>query len=39
MDKFSDTYSIDIIEGEDDPFILAIVTNLDQVFYDGQNNN
>ncbi len=37
--SFSDTYSIDIIEGEDDPFILAIVITLDQVFYDGQNNN
>ena len=37
--SFSDTYSVDIVEGEKDPFILSIVITLDQVFYDGQNNN
>ena len=37
--SFSDTYSVDIVEGEKDPFILSIVITVDQVFYDGQNNN
>lgn len=34
----SDTYSIDIVEGEDDSFILSIVITLDQIFYDGKKN-
>ncbi|NMB06831.1 MAG: hypothetical protein GX981_00415 [Tissierellia bacterium] len=37
--SFSDTYSIDILDGEDDEFILSIVITLDQIFYDGNNNN
>ena len=37
--SWSDTYSIDILEGEDEAFLLSIVITLDQIFYDGQNNN
>ena len=37
--SLSDTYSVDIAEGEDHPFILSIVIILDQIFYDGNNNN
>ncbi|NLW22172.1 MAG: hypothetical protein GXY88_02785 [Tissierellia bacterium] len=36
--SLSDTYSVDIEEGEDDAFILAIVISLDQIFYDGNRN-
>lgn len=35
----SDTYAIDIEDGEDDEFILSIVITLDQVFYDGKKQN
>ena len=36
---FSDTYSIDILEEEDEAFILSIVITLDQILYDGNKNN
>lgn len=36
---FSDTYSVDIVDEEDQPFILSIVITLDQIFYDGDKNN
>mgnify|MGYP000928897313 CR=1 FL=1 len=36
--SFSDTYSVDIVDEEDHPFILSIVIILDQIFYDGNNN-
>lgn len=37
--SLSDTYSVEIEEDEDHPFILSIVIILDQIFYDGNNNN
>ena len=37
--SLSDTYSVDILDEEDHPFILAIVIVLDQIFYDGNKNN
>jgi uncharacterized protein YxjI len=37
--SFSDTYSIDIVDEEDQPFILSIVIVLDQIFHDGNKNN
>ncbi|MCF6462229.1 LURP-one-related/scramblase family protein [Clostridium sp. Cult1] len=37
--SFSDTYSVDILDEEDQPFILSIVIVLDQIFYDGNRNN
>ncbi|NMA86831.1 MAG: hypothetical protein GX968_05860 [Tissierellia bacterium] len=37
--SWSDTYSIDILEGEDEAFLLSIVITLDQIYYDGNNNN
>ncbi|MBU5439452.1 LURP-one-related family protein [Tissierella sp. MSJ-40] len=37
--SFSDTYSVDISDGEDHAFILAIVIVLDQIFYDNKNRN
>lgn len=33
---FSDTYGVDIAEGESDPFILALVIVLDQVCHEGR---
>lgn len=36
--SFSDTYSVDILDEEDQSFILSIVIVLDQVFHDGNNN-
>lgn len=37
--SLSDTYSIDILEGEDEAFLLSIVITLDQIFYDGKKKN
>jgi len=37
--SFSDTYSVEISDLVDQAFILAIVIVLDQIFYDGNNNN
>ncbi|MBU5428138.1 LURP-one-related family protein [Tissierella pigra] len=37
--SFSDTYSVDISDEENQPFILALVIVLDQVFHDNRNNN
>ncbi|QQY79518.1 uncharacterized protein YxjI [Keratinibaculum paraultunense] len=37
--SFSDTYSVEISDLVDHAFILAIVIVLDQIFYDGNNNN
>ena len=37
--SLSDTYSVDIVDEEDHPFILSIVIILDQIFYDGNKNN
>lgn len=37
--SLSDTYSVNILDEEDHPFILAIVIVLDQIFYDGNKNN
>jgi uncharacterized protein YxjI len=37
--SLSDTYSVDILDEEDQPFILSIVIILDQIFYDGNGNN
>lgn len=36
--SLSDTYSVDIVDEEDHPFILSIVIILDQIFYDGNKN-
>ncbi|GFN35251.1 LURP-one-related/scramblase family protein [Tepidimicrobium xylanilyticum] len=36
--SFSDTYSVEILDDEDQPLILALVIVLDQVFHDGDNN-
>lgn len=35
---FSDTYSVDIEDDEDQPFILALVIVLDQILYDDNRN-
>lgn len=35
--SFSDTYSVDISDEEDQAFILSIVIVLDQIFYDNRN--
>lgn len=35
----SDTYAIDIEDGEDNEFILSIVITLDQICYDGKRQN
>ena len=37
--SFSDTYSVDISDEEDQSFVLSIVIVLDQIFYDGNRNN
>ncbi|HSH35224.1 LURP-one-related/scramblase family protein [Schnuerera sp.] len=37
--SFSDTYSVDILDEEDQPFILSIIIVLDQIFYDGNRSN
>ncbi|CAK7028498.1 LURP-one-related family protein [Tissierella carlieri] len=36
--SFSDTYSVDIADGEDQAFVLALVIVLDQVHHDNRNN-
>lgn len=36
---FSDTYSVEISEGEKDDFILALVIVIDQVLHDNNQNN
>lgn len=36
---FSDTYGIDIVEGEDHGFLLALVIVIDQVLHDNNHNN
>ena len=37
--SFSDTYSVNIVEGEKDEFILALVIVIDQVLHDDNRNN
>lgn len=37
--SFSDTYSVEISDGEDDAFILSLAIVLDQVLYDNRNNS
>ncbi|WP_336512997.1 LURP-one-related/scramblase family protein [Clostridium sp. Cult2] len=37
--SLSDTYSVEILDEEDQPFILSIIIVLDQIFYDGNRNN
>ena len=37
--SFSDTYSVDVFEGERDEFILALVIVIDQVLHDNNHNN
>lgn len=37
--SLSDTYSVEVSDLVDQAFILAIVIVLDQIFYDGNNNN
>lgn len=37
--SFSDTYAVDIAEGEKDEFVLALVIVIDQVLHDNNNNN
>lgn len=37
--SLSDTYSVEILDEEDQAFILSIVIVLDQIFYDGNKNN
>lgn len=37
--SFSDTYGVDITEGENDEFILALVIVIDQIFHDKNHNN
>lgn len=36
--SLSDTYSVEISDGEDQSFILAMVIVLDQIFYDNKNS-
>ncbi|MBZ2174613.1 LURP-one-related family protein [Schnuerera sp. xch1] len=36
---FSDTYCVEIMDEQDQPFILALVIVMDQIFHDGQKNN
>lgn len=36
--SFSDTYSIEISDGEDDAFFLSLSIVLDQILYDNNNN-
>lgn len=35
---WSDTYGVDILEGEDEAFILALVIVIDEVVHDNRNN-
>ncbi len=37
--SFSDTYSVEVCEGEKDEFILALVIVIDQVLHDKNQNN
>lgn len=37
--SFSDTYSVEILDSEDDAFILSLVIVLDQILYDNRNNS
>ncbi len=37
--SLSDAYGVEILDEEDQAFILAIVIVLDQIFYDGNKNN
>ncbi|WP_089284196.1 LURP-one-related/scramblase family protein [Anaerovirgula multivorans] len=36
---FADTYGADIADDEDQPFILALVSVIDQVLHDNNHNN
>lgn len=36
--SFSDTYSVEISDGEDEAFIISLVIVLDQILYDNRNN-
>ncbi len=37
--SFSDVYSVKIVEGERDDFVLALVIVIDQIFHDDNHNN
>lgn len=37
--SFSDTYSVEVLEGEKDDFILALVIVIDQILHDNNHNN
>lgn len=37
--SFSDTYLVDVAEGERDDFILSLVIVIDQIFHDNNHNN
>lgn len=37
--SWGDSYGVDIVEGEDDPFILTLVIVIDQVLHNSSSNN